>query len=304
MTTARAETSVESTLERYRLLAEEGLERALPPETDWPDTIHRAVRYSLFAGGKRIRPLLTLAAGDAAGGALDEVVPLACAVEMIHTYSLIHDDLPAMDNDDLRRGKPTSHKVFGEAIAILAGDALLTRAFHLLAELPPDADAGRVTRRLRAIAVLGEAAGTTGLIGGQVEDLESERKAIDAAALERLHRAKTGALLGACVRGGALLGGADDALQGRLASYASAVGLAFQVVDDVLDATQSSEQLGKTAGKDQEADKATYVRIHGLERSREMARDLLASALDAVAPLGERGRTLSALARMIVDRRA
>ena len=170
------------------------------------------MRYSQFAGGKRIRPLLVLAAGEAVGGALDDLMPLACAVEMIHTYSLIHDDLPAMDNDDLRRGKPTSHKVFGEAMAILAGDALLTRAFHLMAEVPPTWDAARVRRRLDALAILGEACGTTGLIGGQVEDLESEGKAIPAAALERLHRAKTGALLSACVRGGAVLGGADRGL--------------------------------------------------------------------------------------------
>jgi geranylgeranyl diphosphate synthase type II len=295
---------IQKALEAHRVRVEEALERALPPATAWPETIHRAVRYSLFAGGKRIRPLLVMAAGDAVGGAHDDVVPFACAVEMIHTYSLIHDDLPAMDNDDLRRGKPTSHKVFGEAIAILAGDALLTRAFHLLAEMPAGSDAARIERRLRALALLGEAAGTTGLIGGQVEDLESERRTIDAAALERLHRAKTGALLAACVRGGALLGGADAAILARLERYAASVGLAFQVVDDVLDATETAEQLGKTAGKDSKADKATYVRIHGLERSRVMARELLAEALDAVAPLGERGQALAALARLIVDRRA
>jgi geranylgeranyl diphosphate synthase type II len=301
---ARFEPSVEAALERYRLLAEQALDRALPPDTAWPDTIHRAVRYSLFAGGKRIRPFLVLAAAEAVGADLDDVVPFACAVEMIHTYSLIHDDLPAMDNDDLRRGKPTSHKVFGEAMAILAGDALLTRAFHLLAEAPTSGGASGAARRLRAIALLGEAAGTTGLIGGQVEDLESERKAVDAATLERLHRAKTGALLSACVRGGAVLGGADEPTLAHLGAYASAIGLAFQVVDDVLDATESAEQLGKTAGKDSQADKATYVRVHGIERSRAMASELLASALDAVAPLGDRGRVLAALARTIVERRA
>jgi geranylgeranyl diphosphate synthase type II len=295
---------IQKTLEAHRQRVEDALERALPPLAAWPETIHRAVRYSLFAGGKRIRPLLVMAAGDAVGAAHDETVPLACAVEMIHTYSLIHDDLPAMDNDDLRRGKPTSHKVFGEAIAILAGDALLTRAFHLLAEVPPGSDATRAVRRLRAIAILGEAAGTTGLIGGQVEDLESERRAVDAPTLERLHRAKTGALLGACVRGGATLGGADEETLARLERYASAVGLAFQVVDDVLDATETAEQLGKTAGKDSKADKATYVRVHGLERSRALAQELLSQALDAVAPLGARGHALASLARQIVDRRA
>jgi geranylgeranyl diphosphate synthase, type II len=278
------------------------LDRALPPETAWPATIHRAVRYSLFAGGKRIRPALVIASGEAVGGARADLVPLACAVEMIHTYSLIHDDLPAMDDDDLRRGKPTSHKVFGEAIAILAGDALLTRAFHLLAEVPDGCDETRLRRRVGATAILGEACGTTGLIGGQIMDLESEGRSIDAANLERLHRAKTGALLSACVRGGAVLGGADDAGLERLTRYASAIGLAFQVVDDVLDATEDAEHLGKTAGKDEAAKKATYVSVHGLEPARRLAASLRQEALDAVAPLGPRGEVLAAIARLIVDR--
>jgi geranylgeranyl diphosphate synthase, type II len=296
--------TVETFLEARRPQIDGALDHALPDANDWPPTIHRAVRYSLLAPGKRIRPLLALAAGEAVGASTDEVLPFACAVEMIHTYSLIHDDLPAMDNDDLRRGRPTSHKVFGEAIAILAGDALLTRAFHLLAEVPPDWSLALVTRRLRALSILGEAAGTTGLIGGQVEDLESEGKPVVAAALERLHRAKTGALLSACVRGGAVIGGADGDTTARLGLYASAVGLAFQVVDDVLDATQSADKLGKTAGKDSKAEKATYVRIHGLARAQAMARELLAEALEALAPLGERGAVLAGLARLIVERTA
>jgi geranylgeranyl diphosphate synthase type II len=285
-----------------REVVEDALSRALPPESAWPATLHRAVRYSLFAGGKRVRPLLVLAAGEAVGGARDELLPFACAVEMIHTYSLIHDDLPAMDDDDLRRGKPTSHKVFGEAIAILAGDALLTRAFAVLADVPAAWDGERLRRRVRATALLGEACGTTGLIGGQVMDLESEGRAIGANDLERLHRAKTGALLSACVRGGAILGGADDADLERLGGYASAIGLAFQVVDDVLDATGDAERLGKTAGKDEAARKATYVSVHGLDRAREMAAGLRREALDAIAPLGPRGALLAALARLIVDR--
>ncbi len=297
MTTATA-----ADQERLRALAEEALERALLPETAWPATIHRAVRYSLFAGGKRIRPLLVLAAGEAVGGTADELLPLACAVEMIHTYSLVHDDLPAMDDDDLRRGKPTSHKAFGEAIAILAGDALLTRAFHLMAEVPAGWDEARVRRRLRAAAVLGEACGTTGLIGGQVMDLESEGQTVDGGALERLHRAKTGALLSACVRGGAILGGAGEHDLQLLTRFASAVGLAFQVVDDILDATEGAERLGKTAGKDAAASKATYVSVHGLERAHEFAADLRAEALAAVAPLRERGALLADLACLIVDR--
>jgi len=291
-------------MEALRVAVDEALDRALPPEADWPATIHRAVRYSLFAGGKRIRPALVLAAGEAVGGAREDLMPLACAVELVHTYSLVHDDLPAMDDDDLRRGKPTSHKVFGEAIAILAGDALLTRAFHLMAEVPEGWDATRVLRRVRAAAILGEACGTTGLIGGQVTDLESEGREVEAAALERLHRAKTGALLSACVRGGAILGGAGEEELERLSGYASAIGLAFQVVDDVLDATEDAEHLGKTAGKDEAAKKATYVTLHGLERARGMAAALLREALAAVSPLGPRGELLGAIARLVVDRRS
>jgi geranylgeranyl diphosphate synthase, type II len=299
-----ASSAVASRLGSLRQAVEAALDESLPPPGAWPATIHEAVRYSLFAGGKRIRPLLALAAGEAVGGLQAEVMPLACAVELVHTYSLIHDDLPAMDDDDLRRGKPTSHKVFGEAIAILAGDALLTRAFQLMADAPPGADPGTTARRLRASALLGEACGTSGLIGGQVMDLESEGKAIGAADLERLHRAKTGALLGACVAGGAVLGCASREQEQRLARYASAVGLAFQIVDDVLDATEEASRLGKTAGKDAASQKATYVRIHGLDRSRAMARELLDSALAALEPFGERGRMLSELARLIVERRA
>ncbi len=294
----------DASLDRLRLAVEQALEAALPEETAWPATIHRAVRYSLAAGGKRIRPVLVLAAGEAVGGAREELMPLACAVEMIHTYSLIHDDLPAMDDDDLRRGKPTSHKVFGEAIAILAGDALLTRAFELLAEIPESWDERRLRRRLGATAILGQACGTTGLIGGQVMDLESEGRSIGAADLERLHRAKTGALLSACVRGGAILGGAGEADLERLTRYASAIGLAFQVVDDVLDATETAQRLGKTPGKDQAAHKSTYVSAHGLERARRMAVELREQALAAVAPLGVSGTLLAAIARLIVDRRS
>jgi geranylgeranyl diphosphate synthase type II len=294
---------VEAELDERRRLVEQALDRALPPESAWPETIHRAVRYSLFAGGKRIRPLLVLAAAEAVGGSRDEAMPLACAVEMIHTYSLVHDDLPAMDDDDLRRGKPTSHKVFGEGIAILVGDALLTRAFQIMADAPAGADAGVVRRRLAATAILAEAASTAGLIGGQVMDLESEGRAVDADALEKMHRAKTGALLGACVRGGAVLGGGGEDCA-RLDRYASAIGLAFQVVDDVLDETGMAHELGKTAGKDARAGKATYVSVHGLEASRQMARRLLDEALSAVAPLGARARLLEGLARLIVERRA
>ena len=293
-------------LDARRRRIEAALDAALPAESLWPPTIHRAVRYSLFAGGKRIRPLLVLAAGEAVGGTDDALLPLACAVEMIHTYSLIHDDLPAMDNDDLRRGKPTSHKVFGEAIAILAGDALLTQAFHLLVDVDPrDASDERLSRRLRAAAILGAAAGTSGLIGGQVADLEAEgRDDVRLADLERLHRAKTGALLGACVVGGGVLGGASEDDIGRLARFGEAIGLAFQVVDDILDATEGAAQLGKTAGKDAAAGKATYVRLLGLDGARQTAARLLSDAQAAIAPLGERGAVLRGLGGLIVDRHA
>jgi len=295
---------VAARLTAWRQRVEQALDAALPAEEAWPATIHRAVRYSLFAGGKRLRPLLVLAAAEAVGAPDPEALAFACAVEMIHTYSLIHDDLPAMDNDDLRRGKPTSHKVFGEAIAILAGDALLTRAFHLLAEVPAEATAEALRRRLRASALLGEACGTGGLIGGQVLDLESEGQDVDAATLERLHRAKTGALLGACVLVPAALAEAGPEDTQRLQRFARAAGLAFQVVDDVLDATEGDAQLGKTAGKDRAAGKATYVRVHGLEAARALAARLGEEALQAVAPFGERGAPLAALGRMMVDRRA
>jgi geranylgeranyl diphosphate synthase type II len=304
VTAAAAAGEATAAIAALRAAAEAALEAALPAESEWPETIHRAMRYSLFAGGKRIRPVLVLASGEAVGGAREELLPLACAVEMIHTYSLVHDDLPAMDDDDLRRGKPTSHKVFGEAIAILAGDALLTHAFRQLASVPQRASDGLVRRRLDALATLAEACGTAGLIGGQVMDLESEGRSIDRAALERLHRAKTGALLGACVRGGAILGGAPADELEALSRYASAIGLAFQVVDDVLDATGDAQSLGKTAGKDEAARKATYVSLHGIERARELAADLLQGALAAVAPLGARAGLLQALARQIVDRRS
>ncbi len=278
-------------MEALRVAVDEALDRALRQEADWPATIHRAVRYSLFAGGKRIRPVLVLAAGEAVGGAREDLMPLACAVELVHTYSLVHDDLPAMDDDDLRRGKPTSHKVFGEAIAILAGDALLTRAFHLMAEVPEGWDATRVRRRVRAAALLGEACGTTGLIGGQVMDLESEGRAIDA---RRLSSGCTARRRGRCSPPASAAGRSSAARARRSSSgsprYASAIGLAFQVVDDVLDATEDAEHLGKTAGKDEAAHKATYVSLHGLERARGMAAALLREALDAVGPARAAGR--------------
>jgi len=294
--------ALEAALDERRRAIDEALDAALPGETAWPERLHQAMRYSLFAGGKRIRPLLAVCACEAAGGAQGEALPFACAVEMVHTFSLIHDDLPAMDNDDFRRGKPTSHKVFGEAMAILAGDALLARAFELLSGV--HADLRQLVRRTQAVALLGEAVGAAGLIGGQVEDMASEARPITAEALERIHRSKTGALLRASVRGGALLGGAGADELDQLTRFGSAIGLAFQVVDDILDATESAERLGKTAGKDKAAQKATYVRVHGLPAAREKCRALLEEALACVEPLGPRAHLLGHLARRIVDRRA
>ena len=288
-------------LSERRAAVEAALERALPPETAWPATLNRAMRYSVFAGGKRIRPLLALGACEAAGGAWQEALRFGCALELVHTFSLIHDDLPAMDDDDLRRGRPTSHKVFGEAIAILAGDALLARAFQVLLASGDDAALG-VPADLAAL--LAEAASSSGLIGGQVEDIESEGREVDAVALERIHAAKTGALIHAAVRGGALVAGAPAAALERLDRIGRAIGLAFQIVDDVLDATEDAATLGKTAGKDEAARKATYVSVHGLEAARTRAQALLGEALAAIGPFGSNGLVLESLARLIVDRRA
>ena len=275
------------------------LDRLLPPETQHPVTIHRAMRYSLFAGGKRLRPALALAAGTSLGGDRDTLLHLGSAIEMIHTYSLIHDDLPALDNDDLRRGLPTSHKVFGEAIAILAGDSLMTRCYQLLAELPRLSD----SLRLAIIREIARATGTVdGMIGGQVVDLESEGRAIGPDVLDYIHRSKTGALLTVCTRCGGMAAGADPGQLGALTEYGSKVGLAFQIVDDILDLTGSSQSLGKTAGKDLQVRKATYPALHGLEASRRRAQELVAQAIEDTRSLGDPAEPLRALARFIVDR--
>jgi geranylgeranyl diphosphate synthase type II len=279
------------------------LDRLLPPEGEPPETIHRAMRYSVFAGGKRVRPTLVLAAGESVGAPRACLLELGSAIEMIHTYSLIHDDLPALDNDDLRRGRPTSHKVFGEAIAILAGDALMTRCYQVLADLP--GVAGGHATRLSLIREISHATGTRdGMIGGQVVDLESEGKEIDEGTLEYIHRAKTGALLTACVRCGGIAGAAGPAEIEALTRYGRAIGLVFQIVDDVLDVTASSADLGKTAGKDQKVKKATYPALYGIEASRRRAEVLCAEAVESVAPLGEAAAPLGALARFIFSRTA
>ncbi len=286
---ARQQTRVDSALERW-----------VPPESTLPESIHKAMRYSLFAGGKRIRPILCMAAAEAVSDLPVGIESCACTLELIHTYSLIHDDLPALDNDDLRRGVPTCHKVFGDAIAILAGDALLTLAFQVLAQMDC-ADGQKVS----LIAELSTAAGTVrGMIGGQVCDLEGEGKHPDAALLEAIHRAKTGALLRASLRMGAIYAGADEDQLSALSCFGEHVGLAFQIVDDVLDVEQSSEALGKTAGKDAQQQKITFPSVYGLGRSREMAEEERLAAHLALRPFDERAERLRELANFIVYRRA
>src|SRR5271163_3157785 len=277
------------------------LDRWVPAESENPPTIHRAMRYSLFAGGKRIRPLLAIAAAEAISDAPVGIESAACVLELIHTYSLIHDDLPALDNDDLRRGRPTCHKVFGDAMAILAGDALLTLAFEVLSKLEcVDAE-----RRVELVRELATASGTVGgMIGGQVNDLEGEGQFPTAHLLESIHRAKTGALLRASVRMGAIYAGASTAQVAALSEFGEHVGLAFQIVDDVLDVEQPSEALGKTAGKDAQQKKITFPAVYGIGRSREMAEQERLEAHLALKIFDERAERLRELADLIVRRNA
>jgi len=274
------------------------LDRFLPKAATRPATIHKAMRYSLFAGGKRMRPALCLAAAEACGGSLDAALPLACAVECIHTYSLIHDDLPAMDNDDYRRGKLTSHKVFGEGIAILAGDALLTQAFEIAARSKSSA---RYSHQ-EIVRELARAAGSLRLIAGQVADLEGEGKRISAAELKYIHERKTSALLCCSARLGGMCANCTAGQLKALTDFGYHVGLAFQIIDDILDVTQTSEQLGKTAGKDTAAKKATYPAIVGLEKSRKIARQLTDRAFGALEIFRGKAVALEALAIYLLQR--
>jgi geranylgeranyl diphosphate synthase, type II len=292
---------IKAYLSNMKREVDEELDRLLPRDDREPAIIHRAMRYSVFAGGKRIRPALVAAAGESLGGEHGTLLRLGSCIEMIHTYSLIHDDLPALDNDDLRRGRPTCHTVFGEAIAILAGDSLLTRAFLSLVDLPGVPD----SIRLAIIREIAHASGTEeGMIGGQVVDLESEGKPVTSAVLEYIHRSKTGALLTACTRCGALAAGADETGIRGMAEFGRKIGLAFQIVDDILDVTSSSEELGKTAGKDAKVKKATYPALYGIEASRRKAAELMESALEGIASLGGRAESLRGLALFICSRTA
>jgi len=293
--------TIEAYIAHQQKRVDSALDRWVPPESQDPSVIHRAMRYSLFAGGKRIRPLLCIAAAEAVSDAPIGIENAACALELIHTYSLIHDDLPALDNDDLRRGRPTCHKVFGDAMAILAGDALLTLAFEVLSKIE-EADA---ERRIALVAELATASGTVGgMIGGQVNDLEGEGKFPTAQLLESIHRAKTGALLRASVRMGGLYAGATAAQLAALTSFGEHVGLAFQIVDDILDVEQPSEALGKTAGKDAAQQKITFPAVYGLERSREMAENERLAAHLALARFDDRAERLKQLADLVVRRSA
>ena len=284
-------------LEASRQRVESALDAALGQER--PESLREAMRYSLLAGGKRLRPILCLASCELAGGTSALALPTAVALEMIHTMSLIHDDLPAMDNDDLRRGRPTNHKVFGEANAILAGDALLTRAFEMVALRSPGVAPERL---LRVLGELSLAAGAPGLVGGQVVDLESEGRQVDLDTLEYIHLHKTGALLQASVLTGALIAGAADDLLAALRTYSRGIGLAFQIIDDILDLTASSAVLGKTAGKDLAADKTTYPKLLGLEESRRRAEALVRESKEALEPWLAQASPLVALADYITSR--
>ena len=290
--------NLKSYLQSRQQMIDRALDGYLPKENVRPATIHKAMRYSLFAGGKRMRPALCLAAAGACGGDEREALPLACAVECIHTYSLVHDDLPAMDNDDYRRGKLTNHKVFGEGIAVLAGDALLTQAFEIAAQCR---SWPRYSHR-DVILELAKAAGSLQLIAGQVADLEGEGKKTSTAQLKYIHERKTSALLCCSTRLGGMSANCSPAQLEALTSFGYHVGLAFQIIDDILDVTQTSEQLGKTAGKDTAAQKATYPAIIGIEKSRRIAKRLTSQAFAALKIFRGRARELEALAGYLLER--
>ena len=293
--------NLEAYLQRRRRAVDEALRRWIPREKEYPSQVHQAMHYSLFAGGKRVRPILTLAAAEAVGGRSRDALPLACSLELIHTYSLIHDDLPSMDDDDLRRGKPTSHKVFGEAVAILAGDALLTEAFHLgtrpdlMKEVLP-------RRRIRALWHLARAAGSQGMVGGQTVDILTQGKAVDAGTLEYIHIHKTGALIGASMAVGAVIGGATPRQYRNLLAGGEKLGLAFQIIDDLLDEEGEAEKLGKAVRKDRSRGKATYPGLHGMVESRRKAESLIEEVLALLKSFDRRANPLREIAAFFLRR--
>ncbi|MCB1214698.1 MAG: polyprenyl synthetase family protein [Deltaproteobacteria bacterium] len=291
--------SLKSYLTEGKKLIEDYLNKCLPAPQTWPETLHQSMHYSLMAGGKRLRPILCLASTECLGGNQEEALAAAAALEMIHTYSLIHDDLPAMDDDDLRRGRPTNHKVYGEAMAILAGDALLTEAFRLLSlsHYPQDP-----LSRLQLIQIIAEASGSQGMVGGQAIDLLSEGKKITLEALEKIHQNKTGKLILASVQAGALIAGAQGEDWKRLSRFAQNIGLSFQIADDILD-IEGGEDIGKDLGSDLEKNKATYPALLGLEASKKRAKALMEEALDCLSIYGEKGQALKAIAEYVVSRK-
>ena len=294
-----------SMLERYLLskkeTVEEALERYLPDQENFPPVLFQALRYSVFAGGKRLRPILCIAAAEAVGGPMKPVLPAACAIEFIHTYSLIHDDLPAMDNDDYRRGRLTNHKVFGEGMAILTGDALLTGAFDLLSgeEMAKGNTPERILAVIRELSV---AAGFFGMVGGQVMDIRSEGKQVDLSTLYYIHTRKTGAMIKASVRTGAVLAGAPKEHLQALGNYGEHIGLAFQIADDILDVEGNREQFGKDTGVDSSRKKGTFPSLIGVEASRDTARELVEQALDAISVFDEKADPLRWIAEFVIDR--
>ena len=288
-------------LEDRRAMVEAALDRVLPPETAAPPRIHEAMRYSVLAPGKRLRPILVIAGAEAVGGRAEAVLDTACALELIHAYSLIHDDLPAMDDDDYRRGRLTNHKVFGEAMAILAGDALLTLAFRLIAH-----NAARVAPAVvgAVVAEVADAAGTDGMVGGQVVDIESEGKTISSEMLDYIHLHKTAALIRVALRVGAVLAGGRTETVDAISRAGEALGLAFQIVDDILDVEGNLAELGKTAGSDERKQKATYPSLHGLPASKARARDLIEETKRLLLPLGPAAEPIRALADFVLERRS
>jgi len=289
--------------EEKKEIVDSALERYFPMETGSPSILHNAVRHSLFAGGKRIRPILSIAAFEAAGGMGSGILPFACALEMIHTYSLIHDDLPAIDNDDYRRGKPTCHKEFGEAVAILAGDGLLTEAFKLMTE-PATQEGLRCNGRLvlNVIHEVARAAGISGMVGGQVVDIKSEGKEVDLPTLEYIHTHKTGTMILISIRLGATLGGAKEQTLKAFTYYGERVGLAFQIADDILNVVGKSALLGKNTGGDLSKGKATYPALLGLDESKKRAKELVELAVNALCPFGSEADPLREIARFIISR--
>jgi len=297
----RTAMDLKSYLKERRDLIDRTMNRLVPREQDYPEKLHSAIRYSLFSGGKRLRPVLTLAGCEAVGGVMEHALPAACALEMIHTYSLIHDDLPAMDNDDMRRGMASNHKAFGEAVAVLAGDALLTHAFYVIADSAssPIQDG----KRLQMVREIAAAAGCMGMVGGQTVDILSEGKdTVDLPILEYIHTHKTGALIRTAVRVGAIVGGADKREMQDLTEYGEKIGLAFQITDDLLDLLGDEKRLGKQVGSDLKKGEKTYPAAYGIQESKNRARELMESALDALSRFDDRADPLREIARYMVER--